>query len=607
MKSSRGTVVLFNRSSLIMGLIALILLTIITTYVLSSTFVYASQKQSVVLELDRTTAQKGEIIKVTVKVNNIKNLSGYQINIKYDPDILEMVNPNTGSKTSDGLIGNIITNSDFGILPVSSHNEDQGIFFIGRSYLYLEDYRAENMPEDTGILFEVGFKVLKEEMTSIEFTNINLPNAISGTVLFDWHGNVIDDYEVILPQRINYTALPTPEVSPKPDLGKREIIPQFDINTREAKSSIDYEDLEKAIKDSDLIEGIKTVVLDIKKVDGAKVYIQEIPVEMLSFDSVVHKIIIITEFGTIEVPSDFLNQEEFATGKFISFVIKSLNLDGFDDDLKSNIGNRPIVELDILIDGKKIHWKDNFKALKVSIPYTPSIEELQNHEHIVIWHIEDTLEKANSVTSGRYNADFGIVTFKVNYPGSFAVVYNYKTFDDIDSYPWAKKQIEVLASKGIINGTSKTTYSPSKDITRADFMILLIKSLDISSSFESNFDDVLPGAYYYQYVGIAKELGIASGVGDNKFNPLESITRQDMMVLTTNALKIANKVSLTGNEADISGYEDKDQISLYAVEGVATLVKKGIVVGSNNRINPLGNASRAELAAIIYKIYTEVT
>ena len=88
------------------------------------------------------------------------------------------------------------------------------------------------------------------------------------------------------------------------------------------------------------------------------------------------------------------------------------------------------------------------------------------------------------------------------------------------------------------------------------------------------------------------------------FKPLEKITRQDMMVLTANALKIAGKISDTGNESDISKFSDKDKIASYAVEGVATLVKKGIVVGSGgNTINPLGNATRAELAAIIYKIY----
>jgi len=49
------------------------------------------------LEFDKNTASVGEIIRATVKVNNVKNLAGYQICIKYDPNVLQPVNPNTGS------------------------------------------------------------------------------------------------------------------------------------------------------------------------------------------------------------------------------------------------------------------------------------------------------------------------------------------------------------------------------------------------------------------------------------------------------------------------------------------------------------------------------
>ncbi len=82
-----------------------------------------------------------------------------------------------------------------------------------------------------------------------------------------------------------------------------------------------------------------------------------------------------------------------------------------------------------------------------------------------------------------------------------------------------KKQIEVLASKGIIKGTSDTTFNPSENITRADFICLLIRGLNLNAKIESNFSDVKPEKYYYQAVGIAKKLGIAQGYGENIFDP----------------------------------------------------------------------------------------
>ncbi len=110
--------------------------------------------------------------------------------------------------------------------------------------------------------------------------------------------------------------------------------------------------------------------------------------------------------------------------------------------------------------------------------------------------------------------------------------------------------------------------------------------------------------YFYNEVGIAKKLGIVKGIGDNKFNPNEYITRQDMMVMIANALKVAGKISTTGTAGDLKPYKDASEVSGYAVEAVATLIKEGIIKGNDdNTINPLGNATRAEVGVIIYRIY----
>jgi len=178
-----------------------------------------------------------------------------------------------------------------------------------------------------------------------------------------------------------------------------------------------------------------------------------------------------------------------------------------------------------------------------------------------------------------------------------------KTFDDIDNYPWAREAIEYLASKGIIKGTSSTTFSPAEPVKRADFILLLVRALEFSADFDSNFADVAPNAYYYEALGIAKTLGIAQGVGDNKFNPEAAISRQDLMVLIDRAMKIAGKQLVEGDESDLDIFADKSAIAPYALKSIATLVKNGIVLGDGSLINPLGNATRAETAVLIYRVY----
>lgn len=181
-----------------------------------------------------------------------------------------------------------------------------------------------------------------------------------------------------------------------------------------------------------------------------------------------------------------------------------------------------------------------------------------------------------------------------------------KIFNDVtDDYSWAREAIEVLSSKGIINGTSDNTFAPEKNITRADFMLLLVKVLDLKADVTDNFKDAEKSAYYYEALGIAKKLGIATGVGDNLFNPAAEISRQDMMVLCARALELSNKLNAKGNASELLKFSDNTSVASYAKDGVAAMVKEGIVKGNGNDLNPLGNATRAEVAVIMYRIFNK--
>lgn len=176
-------------------------------------------------------------------------------------------------------------------------------------------------------------------------------------------------------------------------------------------------------------------------------------------------------------------------------------------------------------------------------------------------------------------------------------------FNDLGSAAWAKKPIEVMASKGIINGTGKTTYSPTVNITRADYLVLLVKTLGLTAEFDANFDDVKQGDYYYEALGIARKLGIAAGGGNNRFNPQENISRQDMMVITARALEKLKELENDGSSTVLDKFKDKGDIAGYAVESLAVLVREGLIAGTDDMINPRINTTRAEAAVFLYRIY----
>ena len=180
---------------------------------------------------------------------------------------------------------------------------------------------------------------------------------------------------------------------------------------------------------------------------------------------------------------------------------------------------------------------------------------------------------------------------------------NVSAFADITNYAWANEAIVALAEKGIIKGVSDTEFAPANDIKRADFMLLLVRMLDLKADVTSNFDDVSADKYYYEGVGIAKALGLTTGVGDNKFNPEASITRQDMFVLAYRILQMQEAGLIDADESAINTFDDYSKIADYAKEGLASLVKNDLVKGSDNKINPVGNATRAETAVFIYRLY----
>ena len=175
-------------------------------------------------------------------------------------------------------------------------------------------------------------------------------------------------------------------------------------------------------------------------------------------------------------------------------------------------------------------------------------------------------------------------------------------FKDVDkSYSWAASQIDYLLEEGVVYGTGNNNYSPAQNVTRGDFMLMLYRALELTATDRGNFSDVPKDSYYYKAISVAKSLGIAKGYKD-KFMPAAGITREDAMVLVDRALIIEGKKLSAGKDSDLYTFKDRKSVSDYAVTSVATLVKAGIIQGSNSYLNPKSMISRAEMAVILYKV-----
>lgn len=176
-----------------------------------------------------------------------------------------------------------------------------------------------------------------------------------------------------------------------------------------------------------------------------------------------------------------------------------------------------------------------------------------------------------------------------------------ETFTDLENHAWAKDAVYTLKNKGIISGISDTEFAPANNIKRGDFILILTRMLGVNNEFTENFADVPESAYYYRAIGSAKAAGIAQGSGEN-FMPENSITRQDLITLAYRAFLAKGYITETDDTASLDAFADKDDISDYAGTAMASMVKAGIIQGSNGNVNPKGSATRAEVAVMCARL-----
>lgn len=375
------------------------------------------------------------------------------------------------------------------------------------------------------------------------------------------------------------------------------------INGRSV-GTITPDGLKKALELADAAaDGRKRVVVELPKQTDAATYEVRLPADSLSgrdaFDLEWR-----TEHAALLLPGHMLANANLGGAEQVSIRVSGASLDALDAADREQIGDRPVIQLNVAAGDRVMAWNNPEAPVTVAIPYTPTAAELQHPDRIVVWYI-DGQGKPTPVKNGRYDAATQSVVFQTTHFSTYAVAFSSRSFGDLQGVPWAVQAVEAMAARDIIRGTSGNSFSPASSITRADFIALLVRALELQGAggAAAMFGDVPANAYYYEELAIAKELGIAAGVGDNRFNPGAPISRQDVMTLTSRALAAAGKPLRAGSGAAIAGFADSAALADYARSSAAALVEAGIIQGKNGGLAPKASLTRAEAAVILYRIW----
>lgn len=377
--------------------------------------------------------------------------------------------------------------------------------------------------------------------------------------------------------------------------------PKVDAATGRAVSKIDEPTWLKAVAKTVAGGGeLKKIRLALSEAPGAKSYALELPALAFRASAEALLVEISTPLATVTVQSHMFRDGGVPAGD-IEFRIEQADIGGLNEQQRAQIGDRPVIDVSVFSGGQKISWSNPKAPVTISVPYRPTAEELAAPDHITVWYI-DGQGKATAVPSGRYDSASETVQFQVTHLSQYAVAFVQKTFNDLGKVAWAKSAIEAMASKGIVNGVTATEFRPGASVSRADFALLLVRTMDLQGEAGEAFSDVAADAYYADAVAVLRGMGIATGSGDNKFRPGDAIARQDMMVLIAKALAYADK-AVPAPAEPLSGFTDAGSVAAYARDSVAGLIDAGLVNGSNQQIHPKAWTTRAETAVLMQRLY----
>lgn len=171
-------------------------------------------------------------------------------------------------------------------------------------------------------------------------------------------------------------------------------------------------------------------------------------------------------------------------------------------------------------------------------------------------------------------------------------------FDDINT-SYAKKEIIDLYNRNILTGTSATSFSPTLSITRAEFITVLdrLLQLDPAVSPVSPYTDVAKSAWYYGWIQAAVQLELVNGTSASTFSPAKAVTRQEAAVWMAKALK------QTSHTTVLTTFNDRKQIASWASTAVATVNDLGLMKGDNSKnFRPSDPITRQETAVLIDRV-----
>ncbi|TVX85609.1 cadherin-like beta sandwich domain-containing protein [Paenibacillus agilis] len=180
-----------------------------------------------------------------------------------------------------------------------------------------------------------------------------------------------------------------------------------------------------------------------------------------------------------------------------------------------------------------------------------------------------------------------------------------RRFNDILGH-WANEDIQLMAARQLIGGYEDGAFRPDQQITRAEFIQVLVTALELKGDKSMQYADVQEDAWYYDSVNRASAAGIVKGDKKNQFRPNEKITREEIAAIFGRLIENTENFSYT-NTLNIHSFKDVNQVSPWAKDAFNIAIQARIISGTSEKLlSPKASGTRAQ-AVVMVRRFIEFT
>lgn len=178
-------------------------------------------------------------------------------------------------------------------------------------------------------------------------------------------------------------------------------------------------------------------------------------------------------------------------------------------------------------------------------------------------------------------------------------------FHDVTNRDWYYDDVLYAYINGLMDGISMTSFGADQNTTRGQVVTILWRLTGEPRAARNNqFTDVSSNAYYNTAISWAAENGIVKGYDSKTFRPNANVTREQLAAILYRYAEYMNLS--TKGASNLTKFDDYYTIGTWARDSLAWANYHGLINGVDSyHIDPKGNTTRAQLAAILHRFAVE--